>query len=581
MLMRFTKNNKMQKAFLTFLLICCVNAVPILIQAQQERTTAEEVNIQKVFIEANKNKILGAYEEAERLFKEVLEKDKQNHAAAYELGRVYMAQDNYPKALEFVNLAIRIEDQNTWYHMLKADILEARQEYDDATLVYEDLIKINPKERYYYEHLTEIYQKTNQFDKALENLDRFEDLFGIIEPVIRNKFDILNELGRPQEALREVDKLIDLYPEDLDYLHLAATYAKQVDMEDRALSYYRQVLKIDPNDSRANVALASTFKNQGDDVAYLSSIRDIIRNPSIEVDAKIQELIPYVQKVMDQRDSSLEASLFDLISALEKNHPHDAKVFAINGDLFQATEQYEKARRAYERTIALDDSVFPVWDQLIAIQAKQKDWESLINTTESAMDVFPNQGVIFYYNGIAYAQKADYHEAKSSLTQALLMSGRDPGLKYNVLVQLGEVYHELANHQKSNEAFEKALEINANAFPALNQYAYFLALRKENLSEAIALIERAQTTRPNDFRGFHTKGLILLQQGDFTNAKEQLEIALTKENGSENADLWEHLGDTSIQLKDRMKAIEYWQKSLELGADEDRLTKKLNDNKVN
>jgi Tfp pilus assembly protein PilF len=306
-----------------------------------------------------------------------------------------------------------------------------------------------------------------------------------------------------------------------------------------------------------------------------------MQNPSIEIDAKIQELIPYVQKVMDIRDTALEETLFELIHALGENHPHEAKVFAIYGDMYQATDQNEQARRSYEKTLALDDSVFPVWDQLIAIQAKQKDWDSLIKTTEAAMDVFPNQGILFYYNGIGYCKKTDFLEAESSLGQALLMSGRDPGLKYNVLVQLGEVYYELSKYSKSNETFEKAIDINGNAFSALNNYAYFLALRKENLSQANALIEKALKTRPDDYRGYHTQGLIFLKQGDSKRAMEAMEIALTKQGSQIDPALFEHLGDANILIKESDKAVEFWQKALELGGDEDRLTKKLNDNKVN
>ena len=54
------------------------------IEAQQ--VSEKEVNLQKVFIDASKEKILGNYETAASLFLEVLKEDKDNHAAAYELG---------------------------------------------------------------------------------------------------------------------------------------------------------------------------------------------------------------------------------------------------------------------------------------------------------------------------------------------------------------------------------------------------------------------------------------------------------------------------------------------------------------
>ncbi len=580
--MRFTKNLMMPNTCFHILLGFLLSLGTIgLSRAQTERVTAEEINIQKVFIEANKNKILGAYDEAERLFKEVLDKDKQNHTAAYELSRVYVAKNDYARALENANLALRINDSIPWYHVLKADILEARQEYAKAMEVYGKLTEMQPDEAYYYEHLAEIQEKVSLPEEALETLDRYETVFGIIEPVIRRKFDLLNELGRPEEALAQVDKLIRIYPDELDYRHLAAAYARQVGLDDRANRYYAEILRIDPNDGKANVAMASTFKTGADDLTYLASIHTIIRNPSINVDAKVQELIPYVEKIMEKRDPALEETLFALLTDLEKNHPHDAKVFAIFGDYYNATDQLAKAREAYEKTLAIDDGVFPVWEQLISILASQRDWNTLTRTTETAMDVFPNQGSIYFYNGIGYQMKDDYLEAENAFSQALIMSGRDQVMTYKTLVQLAEVYQALSKYKKADEAFEKALGINGEAFPALNGYAYALALRKDRLEKAASLVEKALQARPESVRGRITKGLILLHTGSPSEARQLLESTEQDAGPDELPLLYDHLGDAFLALDEAETAVLFWQRALDAGSNEERIRKKVNDHKVN
>ena len=59
----------------------------------QKTYSEEEVNTEKIFIEASQEKILGNYENAVDLYNEVLKRDKDNHAAAYELARMYDVLD--------------------------------------------------------------------------------------------------------------------------------------------------------------------------------------------------------------------------------------------------------------------------------------------------------------------------------------------------------------------------------------------------------------------------------------------------------------------------------------------------------
>ena len=70
--------------------------------AQAPRVSEAEVNTQKVFIEANREKILGNYENAAYLYKEVLKKDGKNHAAYYELARIHDVLDQDSEALKAI-----------------------------------------------------------------------------------------------------------------------------------------------------------------------------------------------------------------------------------------------------------------------------------------------------------------------------------------------------------------------------------------------------------------------------------------------------------------------------------------------
>jgi hypothetical protein len=107
----------------------------------------------------------------------------------------------------------------------------------------------------------------------------------------------------------------------------------------KALIYYQQILALDPNDSRARLALAGTQKDDGNNVSYLKSISPIMRNSSLSIDVKLQELIPYVMELSDTKNTELGNALLDLIEQLIAAHPAEAKAYSIKGDVLAILDQ--------------------------------------------------------------------------------------------------------------------------------------------------------------------------------------------------------------------------------------------------
>ena len=102
----------------------------------QVQISEEEVNTQKIFIDASKEKILGNYENAVYLFKEVIKRDNKNHAALYELARIYDVQEKKDKALHSIKEAISIAPENEWYKMFLADLHDKMGKSKEAAKVF-------------------------------------------------------------------------------------------------------------------------------------------------------------------------------------------------------------------------------------------------------------------------------------------------------------------------------------------------------------------------------------------------------------------------------------------------------------
>jgi Tfp pilus assembly protein PilF len=111
-----------------------------------------------------------------------------------------------------------------------------------------------------------------------------------------------------------------------------------------------------------------------------------------------------------------------------------------------------------------------------------------------------------------------------------------------------------------------------NAY-ALNNYAYFLSLRKERLDKADSMSLRSIELEPGNPSYQDTYGWILYQKKEFKKAKKYIENAL--QMSPNNAEVIEHLGDVKFKLNDKQGAMESWLKSKELGGEGEFLQKKI------
>ena len=547
--------------------------------AQKGRITEKEVNLQKIYIEANKEKLLGNDEDAIILFSEVIRKQPDNDAAAYELAKLYNKTGDKSKALSYAKKAVDNEPNNIWYVEYYAEMLMKKGEYTQAAELYKGLTVQYPAKYDYYFEWAYMLVKAGEMTEAIDVYNQLENKTGVNERTSKRKYSLYLVLGKKKKAEAELQKLIKAFPSDVSYLQLLAEYYDQQNEPEQAKAIYKKMLEIDPDDAVANLALAETFKESGNEEKYLTSIQDLFKNPEVNIDLKIKEIAPYITKMPKYKNKTATRSkILELGKILTEVHSREAKAFSVYGDLLYHADENEKAIMAYQNTLKLDKSVFMVWEQLMYILSDMKDAETLLKTSEDAMDIFPNQGVAYYMNGRAYALKKNHSEAVDALEQALMMSRRDNAMRGQIYTQLGAEYYYLKEYEKSNSAFEDALAINSRNALALNAYSHFLCARGEELEKARQMSSSANQLVENNAEFLGNYGWILYKLEDYKTAERWLKKALNVDANIPSA--LEHYGDVLFQLGQETEAVQYWQKAQTKGSDSPLLEKKIMDKKL-
>ena len=563
--------------FLLFAIICPFYAL----WAQDTRATEAEVELERIFIGPPRKKILGKMDKAALILKEILKKNPRNHTAAYELARLYSQTDQMDLAFSSIKSAVALEPSNVWYRILLAELYQKQGKDLETAEAYEQLVKLQPENAEFYFQWAYYLVRASKINEAIAVYDNLEKVTGITEDLAHKKHTLYLGLGNPKKAARELERLAGAFPNETAHQFLLAEFYQQIKEPAKSRAVYEGILKRNPNDAKARLALsgqASSAQN-GDEISFLHSLAPVFARQEVELDVKIKQLIPFIRKVAASGNVPLADAALELTSILENTHPAEAKVHSAAGDLLFYSNRLAAAKQQYERTLELDESVFPVWEQLLELESLMGDYRALSKTAARAMDVFPNQAKVYYKSGWADIQMAKFRPAIASLEQALLMSGENTDLKLEILSALGLAQYASGKIKEGSVSFEAAMKINANAPLVLERMAYALASSGEDLSRAHQLAAKACELTGNNTNASATMGWVLYKEKDFESAKTWLEKAISA-GGDQQAIVLEHYGDVLYQLGDTEGALQNWQKAQEKGGGTTLLQKKIADRKL-
>ena len=326
----------------------------------------------------------------------------------------------------------------------------------------------------------------------------------------------------------------------------------------------------------ASLSLARYYKNEKNLEETDKYMKIVFSDPKISASLKFNILLNYVEE--STKSEVLKSQTLELIHIMQEQHPNNVKSFVIAGDYFVLHKQYEEARNSFLSAFDLDKNSFPILSQLLAIDLQTKNNQHLLFDSKNGLEVFPTQPIFYLYNGIALRQDKKHIKSAEILEAGKELVIDDADLLVDFYQNIGEAYHEAKEHKKADEAFEKALSINPDLPFLLNNYSYYLSVRKENLKRAAEMAQKANDLYANQASFEDTYGWILFQQGVYKEAKVWLEKALNN-GGNESGVILEHYGDILYKLNDTYGAVSYWKKAKLKDGYSDLLDKKIEDEK--
>lgn len=538
------------------------------------------------FTEGEKFFILEDYAKALLYYQRALEINPENGTVHYKIADVLARsskQEDLVKASLSIENALKLEKSNKYFYLLAANIANSLARFDKAAGYYETMIKeVKGTEEYLYE-LAAVYQYANKPEEAIRVYTKAEEVFGVNEISSTQKLRLLLEAGKTKEAIAEGEKLIQTFPDEERYVMAFAEVLSQKGMRAEAIQYLEKFVQKNPESGNVNMLLAGFYRDAGQELKARPLLLNLFDDANIEAGSKLIVLSAYNVEISNARnkktvDADKEAFALNLFEKLKAAHPENAGVHIIGGDIFLSVGKNREAQQEYLRATQLDEVSFEVWENLLFLEINLEQWENVVTHSEHALELYPNQSMIHYFNGWGLLRKNRYTEALASLEQAKKLAGSNAALSNDINLLLGDTYNATKEYVKSDKAFEDALAFNPNNEEALNNYSYYLALRKENLDKAEKMSSLLIKNNPENPTFLDTHAWVLYLRQKYKDAKRVIEKAIS--TGKANATHFEHYGDILYQLGDVDGAVKQWEKARGMNAKSEILNKKIANRKI-
>ena len=479
----------------------------------------------------------------------------ENDAVWYYLGLDEAMLGNTETAVSYLRKAVELDPHNYWYKRRLADIYRASGEIDMVVQMDESILAEFPDKTDVLYDLLELYIGQKKYEKALQALDDIEKIIGPSEQAVRTRYDILHELGRPEEAIKVLEDFNDQFTSP-SVLSMMGDYYLSEYKDTLALSCYEEALTTQSDYVPAILGKAEVFRVTRRYPEYFATTDAFIDNENIAVQAKGM-YVSNIIRSLDPKIISLHRDGFDgMVGRLVERHPSDTTALSTAGGYYYATGQLDKGVECFKKAADLYPESLNQTVSCVQILTMAERWEEVRDRCIAAFDRFQELGFMEYLNSANYYLK-DYDAVIRNCRYLIAREPENAEIVKNCWAQIGDMHHLLGDNKSAYKAYDKALKIDPDYALVLNNYAYYLCEEGKQLKKALAMSKKTVEAEPDNATYLDTYGWILHLLGKDKEAKPVFKHAMLY-GGKDSAVQLDHYAEVLYALGEYDLAQVYW-----------------------
>lgn len=524
------------------------------------------------FAEAEKSRLAGDFASAFELYRHCLDIQPQSAHSAYNLGLMYMYMQQDSLGLEYIRKASQLQPSNPQYLETLSSYYTNANDVANATHTMEQLVGLQPKRVDLLAQLWQLYNAQDRLDESLQVANRIELLDGINPHLSVEKYKLLTQLGKQEEAFAELHRLCQEYPYDQNCKLVLASELFATGDSLQALQVLDQVRKAEPHHPSLQIVLRDYYRHLPNTPRYHQFRDSVIHSPLTSHELIVEMMEDMVNEATS--DSTLvphtEATLDSLLALPQK----DATLLALKL-LFQNKmgESEDQMVATLRKIVEADPKNLRAMSMLIKYYFENEHYEDLEDLCRVVVNQFPDDLRGHFYLGMALYNQGKIAQTLEAFEQATRIKNTEDGNqeRYNQQISeiysvMGDLYHMNDQKELAYAAYDSCLVYDEDHLGCLNNYAYFLSLEGKQLEKAEEMSYRTVRAKPQERIYLDTYAWILFKMGQYSEARIYIDRVVSPQATDEalladdklTATVVEHAGDIYSMLGDKQNALRFW-----------------------
>jgi len=357
-------------------------------------------------------------------------------------------------------------------------------------------------------------------------------------------------------------------------LHMMSQFYEGLDERDAAKEILLEARERNARDPQTLILLADMYIKEAKWDSLANTFISMISDPLIGPNQKM-ELARYIYREHSQRpnESELEFQAERVLNSFSESEPDFGPAHLMAAEFHLQKNEIEPALDKLERATVVMPEQPDAWRQRMQLLFTEQRYEEVIANADSANKYVPDDAFIQFFAGASYMLSDQNEKAIEWLENATLSPARS-NFRTVIYSTLADAYADQDMWEDAVDAYETALRLDANNHNAMNNYAYFMAIRDERIDYAEELALKAIGLEPDNAAYLDTVGWIFYLKNDYEKARQYIKASV--ETGEASAEVFEHLGDVYDKLGEPEKAKKWWQQAVENDPEREYLKERLN-----
>jgi predicted O-linked N-acetylglucosamine transferase (SPINDLY family) len=224
----------------------------------------------------------GRLDEAERIYRAILEANADHFDAMHLLGVTQLQRGRFKEARRVIEAALAIDPRSADAHCHLGNVLGALGKADEAVASYERALAIKPDHINALVNSALALTRLGRHREALASCDAALAIAPDLAEAFSNRAIALNHLGEREQALASCDRALAINPNLADALSNRAAILNELDRAEEALASADRALVLRPDYAEAHFNRAAALEQlRRDDEALVAFDRALALEPRL------------------------------------------------------------------------------------------------------------------------------------------------------------------------------------------------------------------------------------------------------------------------------------------------------------